>query len=95
MRLRTLATRMVSRLRVTSNGLGTPSRTTFSFTDVPGLPRSGPGPAASAGVRSLPSTAMIVSPERRPAFAAGVSSIAETIFTEPSGSAMTSTPMPS
>ena len=95
MRLRTLATRMVSRLSVTSNGLAAPSRTIFNFTELPGLPRKGPDPTASAGVSSRPSTAMMVSPERKPARAAGVSSIADTIFTEPSGRVTTSTPMPS
>ena len=67
--------RMVSRVRVTSNGLGLPSRTIVSMTLLPGSPRSGPELSPSSGLNGLPSIAMITSPALMPARAAGVSSI--------------------
>ncbi|MCW0450662.1 hypothetical protein NB706_003496 [Xanthomonas sacchari] len=93
MRLRTLATRMVCRVRVTSNGLATLSRAMVSTTLLPGSPRS--GSIALTALIGLPSMAMMMSPERRPARAAGVSSIGDTTLSVLSGNCSNSTPMPS
>ncbi len=94
MRLRTLVTRMVWRVTVTSNGLGLPSRTRVSTTLLPALPRS--GSVASMALIGLPSMAMIRSPARMPALAAGVSSMGEITFRLLlSGCCCSSTPMPS
>ncbi len=94
MRLFTLVTRMVCRVRLTSNGLGLPSRTMVSTTLLPAGPRS--GSLASMALIGLPSMAMIRSPARMPALAAGVSSIGEmTFMLALSGCCCSSTPMPS
>ena len=95
MRPRTLATRIVSRRTVICSGCASPSRTTPSTRLLPGGPRSGPAPSASAGVSARPSTETMTSPDRMPALAAGVSSIGAITRTLPSGSCMTSTPIPS
>ena len=87
--------RMVSRVTVTSNGLSRPSRTTVSVTLLPDGPRSGVEVSPSPGSNGLPSMAMMTSPPRSPARAAGVSSIAAMMRSEPSGWRCSSTPMPS
>ena len=83
---------MVWRVRLTSNGLGLPSRTMVSTTLLPAGPRN--GSLASIALIGLPSMAMIRSPARMPA--AGVSSIGEiTFMLALSGCCCSSTPMPS
>src|SRR6478735_4614412 len=72
MRPRTLAMRMVSRCRVTSKGLATPSRSSVSVTLVPGAPRSGPWLSSSSPSTGLPSTAVMTSPDLMPARAVGL-----------------------
>ncbi len=93
MRLRTLVTLIDSRVRLTSNGLSRPSRTTVIVTLLPGAPRSGSMPSTWA--IGLPSMAMMMSPDSNPARAAGVSSIGAITFSVPSCCCSSSTPMPS
>jgi hypothetical protein len=94
MRPRTLATRMVSRTTVTSNGAGRPSRRMLSTTLLPGGPRSGSEASLLSSI-GLPSIATTTSPALIPARAAGVSSIGAMISRVPSGWRISSTPIPS
>ena len=93
MRLRMLATRMVSRVRVTSNGLDLPSRIRVRVSLVPGAPRSGSMPSLT--LIGLPSMATMVSPALIPARSAGVPSIGEITLSVLSGCCISSTPTPS